>query len=196
MASKKLLTYQKQFTQRVIRLASCTNLSSHQKLILCWHWLDQVNWFNNKAIKYKNIFYSLKLVTTVSSILLPTLLGLELSGLSDDPNFVGVMFVISQLIALGLTLEEIIQSKFKYILYRKTAEDLKQEGWYFFQLTDEYKKFTSHQLAFPKFCENVDLIITDNLESYMNKVNKIDGSSVKRYESSIAARMSKLKEDK
>ncbi len=58
--------------------------------------------------------------------------------------------------------------------YRRTAEQLKSEGWQFFQLIGEYREYKTHREAYLVFATRVEDLIQQDVEVFMTNVVRED----------------------
>lgn len=145
------------------------DLSDLQKQALYSRWLDQVVWLEAAATKARRLYYALRLVTVVGAVAIPALIGLNLEG-SFDEALAWTTFGLSLLVAISAAVEEFFRFGARWRQYRRTAEQLKSEGWDFFQLSGPYRRFDDHPSAFRSFAGRVEGLLRRDVESYVTDV--------------------------
>ncbi len=141
-------------------------LTSLQKHFLRSRWLDQVTWMSGKAKQAQKRYYALRMVVIVGSIAVPMLLGLP-----GDPKIWHISAIIAaMLVALSAAIEEFFHYGERWRHYRRTAEQLKGEGWRFFQCTGPYQRFLSHGAAYGEFAGAVERLLEDDVRVYINEI--------------------------
>lgn len=145
-------------------------LSDLQKHFLRSRWLGQVIWMEGKADNAQKMYNRLRLTSIVGGVIIPALVSLNIS--SEEPTKIvrWTTFSISLLVAISLAIEEFFNYGERWRHYRRTVENLKIEGWEFFQLSGEYKDFQSHVEAYPSFAAQVEDILRDDIDTYINVV--------------------------
>ena len=142
-----------------------------QKEYLVGRWLDQVSWLGGKASKAQKLYYRLRLVTVVGAVMIPALVGLD--GLADPWNdLVRVAtWVVSLVTAASAAVEGFFRFGERWRTYRRTAEQLKTEGWLYFQLAGRYGlDGARHDELYGAFVNRVEEIITSDVEVYLTEV--------------------------
>ncbi len=76
--------------------------------------------------------------------------------------------VISLIVAITTAVDGFFQYGERWRLYRRTSEQLKAEGWQFFQSIGDYQDMT-HAVAYPVFATRVEEILQQDLEVFMKK---------------------------
>jgi hypothetical protein len=142
-------------------------------------WLDQVLWTEGKASKAQQRFYSLRLTTVIGGVIIPALVAFNNFGIDDSALnkrfsdvFPMALFGLTQLVAVCTAVEEFFQYGVQWRQYRATAENLKSEGWQYFQLSGSYRKAKSHLQAYPVFSTRVERVLRRDVQSYLSEVAK------------------------
>jgi hypothetical protein len=147
------------------------SLTPTQKAYLTFRWLDQVSWLGLKATKSQRRYYRLRLVTVVGAVMIPALVGLDgQEGLWDVAVRVAT-WTVSLVTAASAAVEGFFRFGERWRTYRRTAEQLKTEGWLYFQLSGRYGfDGADHKALYGAFVNRVEEIITSDVEVYLTEV--------------------------
>lgn len=146
-------------------------LEPAQKAYLQARWLDQVSWLESKAGKAQARYYRLRIVTVVGAVMIPALVGLD--GMSDpwDGLVRGATWVVSLVTAASAAVEGFFRFGERWRNYRRTAEQLKTEGWLYFQLAGRYSiDGADHGALYGAFVKRVEEIVNSDVEVYLTEV--------------------------
>ena len=150
-------------------VASLDDLGSLQKDFLTRRWLDQILWMEGAATRAQARYYSLRLVTVVGAVVVPVLIGLNLTG--DAGGVVSWVAVgLSLVVATSAAVEEFFNFGQRWRHYRRTVERLKAEGWLFFELVGDYVSENGHAGAFPRFAARVEDLLREDVDVYVTQV--------------------------
>ena len=116
--------------------------------------------------KYYNLF---RFIVTIGSIFLPAILSLGQMDPAKLPrNFDQITYWSSWTISLMVTASNGFLQLFSldknYFEYAITTEQLKTEGWQFFELSGKYEDDETHQEAYKVFCKSVENIKRKQVE--------------------------------
>jgi hypothetical protein len=116
--------------------------------------------------KYYNIF---RFVVTTGSILLPAVMSLGQMDPAKLPNgFDDASYWVAWALSLSVTASNGFLQLFSldknYFEYAITTEQLKTEGWQYFQLSGKYDDYESHKEAYRPFCKSVENIKRKQVE--------------------------------
>jgi len=145
------------------------DLTDVQRRFLRMRWLDQVLWMEGRADRARVRFYGLRLTAVLGGVVVPTLIGLELGRGTGDVVRV-VTIGISLVVAMSVAVEELIRYGERFRHYRRTVEQLKSEGWQYFQLSGPYRRHASHKEAYMSFSARVEGIIQPSVEVYVAQI--------------------------
>lgn len=121
------------------------------------HLLD---WYIRKAVFYKNLFYTLSVVSIFINALIPIIAQL---GLQKKDLVISVMSALAGIITSILTL---FTAKETWFRYRNHAELIKQECVKCISKVGEYGKIKSKEDRECELIKNVEMIISDERASW------------------------------
>ena len=143
--------------------------TSNDNLMLKNRFLEQVLYYQGKRDHVK-IFYNIfRFIVTTGSILLPALLSIGQMDPSKLPkNFENISYWCSWSISLSVTASNGFLQLFSldknYFTYSIVTEQLKTEGWQFFQLSGKYEQFDEHIECYKLFCKSIEGIKRKQVE--------------------------------
>ena len=120
----------------------------------------------NHTKKYYNIF---RFIVTTGSILLPAVLSLgQMDPAKLPKNFDNISYWCSWTISLSVTASNGFLQLFSldknYFEYAITTEQLKTEGWQYFQLSGKYEDYEDHEEGYRPFCKSIENIKRKQVE--------------------------------
>ena len=120
----------------------------------------------NHTKKYYNIF---RFIVTTGSILLPAVLSLgQMDPAKLPKNFDNISYWCSWTISLAVTASNGFLQLFSldknYFEYAITTEQLKTEGWQYFQLSGKYEDYEDHEEGYRPFCKSIENIKRKQVE--------------------------------
>ena len=160
---------------RINSMIDDLELFPFQKTLLKNRFLEQVVLYDKKA-KTAEFFYILfSVFITVGSIILPALLSIQQMDYSNDDKkderiqitIYWITWTISLLITICNGLVQLLSLNKQYLSFTRTREKLLSEGWYYFQLTGDYKD-TTHKDAFHDFCEEIEKIKEEQVDKELS----------------------------
>ena len=146
-------------------------LDEMQKRFLRSRWLDQVIWMEGKAAQTQRRYYRLRMTTVVGAVIVPTLVSLEAFGAGVGEVVRVITLVASTVVAVSAAIEQFFRFGERWQHYRRTVEQLKSEGWLFFELTGSYAQDGApHAALFPSFAKRVEELIQSDVEVFVTEV--------------------------
>ena len=146
------------------------DLSETRKRYLRSRWLDQVLWMESAAARAQRRYYRLRLTTIVGGVTIPALVSLSVR----EDLAVGVdwaTFALSLMVALSAAVEEFFRFGERWRHYRRSVEELKMEGWQYFQLSGHYGQGeTSHEAAHASFASRVEAILMRDVGTFVTSI--------------------------
>jgi hypothetical protein len=151
-------------------MVEAMDLTDLNKQFLRSRWLDQVLWMERRSVKGQTWYYIFRLTAIIGGIIVPALVSLNLKSQPASSIIGWITFAISLLVAMATAIEELFQFGERWRHYRHTAEQLRIEGWRFFQLSGPYHQYTSHADAFADFTGRVEEILKHEVDIYITEV--------------------------
>tara|TARA_Y100000591_G_scaffold305555_1_gene303217 strand:- start:155 stop:1060 length:906 start_codon:yes stop_codon:yes gene_type:complete len=116
--------------------------------------------------KYYNVF---RFLVTTGSIMLPAIMSIgQMDPAKLPANFDNISYWTSFMISLTVTISNGFLQLFSldknYFEFALTAEQLKTEGWQFFQLSGKYEIYDTHEEAYKPFSKSVETIKRKQVE--------------------------------
>jgi len=131
--------------------------------------LYEVIMYESKRDKTKKYYNGFRFVVTVGSMLLPAILSIgQMDPTKLPKNFDNVSYWSSWIISLTVTIcngfVQLFSLDKNYYTYSIIVEQLKTEGWQYFQLSGKYNDSPDHETAFKFFCKSVENIKKKQIE--------------------------------
>ena len=174
-------TYDDSYANQVNGIIDTLELDSEtDRGILKSRFLSEVVDYERRKLKTKKYYDIFRFIVTTGSILLPAILSLgQMDPTKLPKNFDQITYWSSWTISLMVTASNGFLQLFSldknYFEYALTTEQLKTEGWQFFQLSGKYEDDESHQEAYKDFSKSIENIKRKQVEKeYSGKgdVNK------------------------
>lgn len=120
----------------------------------------------NNTKKYYDVF---RFMVTSGSILLPAILSMgQMDPAKLPKNFENISYWASWTISLMVTacngFLQLFSLDKNYFEFAITTEQLKTEGWQFFQLSGKYDDYEDHKEAYKPFCKSIENIKRKQVE--------------------------------
>ena len=120
----------------------------------------------NNTKKYYDVF---RFLVTTGSILLPAILSMgQMDPAKLPKNFENISYWASWTISLTVTacngFLQLFSLDKNYFEFAITTEQLKTEGWQFFELSGKYDDFEDHKEAYKPFCKSIENIKRKQVE--------------------------------
>jgi hypothetical protein len=143
--------------------------SRTENSILKSRFLSEVLNYEKRKVHTKKYYNVFRFIVTTGSILLPAVLSLGQMDPAKLPrHFEAISYWISWTISLSVTASNGFLQLFSldknYFEYAITTEQLKTEGWQFFQLSGKYDEYESHRAAYRPFCKSIENIKRKQVE--------------------------------
>lgn len=173
--------YDDSYANQVNNIIDTLELDSEtDRGILKSRFLSEVVEYERRKLKTKKYYDVFRFIVTTGSILLPAILSLgQMDPAKLPKNFDQITYWTSWTISLMVTASNGFLQLFSldknYFEYALTTEQLKTEGWQFFQLSGKYEEDESHQEAYKDFSKSIENIKRKQVEKeYSGKgdVNK------------------------
>lgn len=164
--------YEKSSKDNLRQLINNLELSELHKQSLRSRWLDQVSWMGKKARQCQRWYYTLRLIAIIGGVVVPALVGLNLTGNQFSGFVQSTTLGLSMIVAISLATEEFFHFGERWRHYRSTAERLKIEGWQFFQLAGPYQDFKVHEEAYSSFATRTESIHQQEVDVFITEIAK------------------------
>lgn len=135
---------------------------------LRYRWLAYVTWLDRQARRSYILHRFLRTLIVIGGVLTPALVSLNL-GEDTRTTIMWPTFAVGVVVAVSVALDELFQFGDNWTHYRRIAEMLKSEGWRFFQRSEPYRRYSSHQEAFPRFADRVEAIVQQEVDTYFSR---------------------------
>jgi len=162
--------YDDSYANQVNEIINTLELDSEtDRSILKSRFLSEVIKYEARKLHTKKYYDRFRFIVTVGSIILPAILSLgQMDPTKLPPNFDQIVYWSSWTISLMVTASNGFLQLFSldknYFEYSLTTEQLKTEGWQYFQLSGKYEDDESHQAAYKDFSKSIENIKRKQVE--------------------------------
>ena len=162
--------YDDSYANQVNEIINTLELDSEtDRSILKSRFLSEVVKYEARKLHTKKYYDRFRFIVTVGSIILPAILSLgQMDPTKLPPNFDQIVYWSSWTISLMVTASNGFLQLFSldknYFEYALTTEQLKTEGWQYFQLSGKYEDDESHQAAYKDFSKSIENIKRKQVE--------------------------------
>jgi hypothetical protein len=183
------LRYDDSYANQVNNIIDTLDLDSEtDRGILKSRFLSEVVDYERRKLKTKKYYDIFRFIVTTGSILLPAILSLgQMDPAKLPKNFDQITYWASWTISLMVTASNGFLQLFSldknYFEYALTTEQLKTEGWQYFQLSGKYEDDESHQEAYKAFSKSIENIKRKQVEKeYSGKGDVNKNKKEKKYD--------------
>lgn len=158
------------YKDQVLDIINSLNLKSEtDKSILKSRFLYEVLNYDARRNHTKKYYNGFRFTVTVGSIMLPAILSIGQMDPAKLPNnFDNFSYWSAWSISLLVTIcngfLQLFSLDKNYFELAITSEQLKTEGWQFFQLSGKYDEYKDHQEAYRPFCKSIENIKRKQVE--------------------------------
>ena len=158
------------YRDRVMHIIKNLDLdSNHKKIIIKNRFLYEVIEYEKKRDNTKKYFNMFRFIVTTGSIFLPAILSVGQMDPTKLPNnFDNISYWITWSISLMVTASNGFLQLFSldknFFTYAIVTEQLKTEGWQYFQLAGKYEDFDDHNQGYRTFCKSIESIKRKQVE--------------------------------
>jgi hypothetical protein len=151
-------------------LVDSLQLAPEQDHFLRSRWLENVLWMETAAQRTRTRYYTLRLVTVIGAVIVPALVSINaLGGTKEAVTW--LTFSFSLVVAVSAAVEGFFRFGERWRHYRSLVEELKTEGWDFYELSGHYKRNdSSHAAAFPIFVSRVNNVLRRETQAYISEI--------------------------
>jgi hypothetical protein len=151
-------------------LVTSFQLSDDQRHFLSSRWLENVLWMEAAAQRTRTRYYALRLTTIVGAVIVPALVSINAVG-GTKAAITWLTFVVSLVVALSAAVEGFFRFGDRWRHYRSLVEELKSEGWLFYELSGPYRaEDAKHKTAFPTFVDRVNELLARETQTYISEI--------------------------
>ena len=160
--------------------------SDTDKSILKSRFLGEVINYESRRDHVKKYYNGFRFIVTTGSILLPAILSIgQMDPATLPKNFDNISYWSAWMISLTVTISNGFLQLFSldknYFEYAITTEQLKTEGWQFFQLSGKYEDCESHKEAYKPFSKSIENIKRKQVEKeFPGKADVSKGKPTKK----------------
>lgn len=151
------------------KIIDALKVAEREKHFLRSRWLESLLWMESAAQRTRTRYYALRSVIAVGAVVVPALVSLNVIGAAKTA-ILWVTFAVSLVVGLSAALEGFFRLGERWRHYRRRAEQLKAEGWDFYELAGAYKDAADHSAAFPAFAVKVQLILAQEVEEFIAEI--------------------------
>jgi hypothetical protein len=170
MSNNNSEEYNDSYANQVNVIINTLKLDSEtDRSILKSRFLSEVIKYEQRKMKTKKYYDIFRFIVTTGSILLPAILSLgQMDPTKLPKNFDQITYWTSWTISLSVTAANGFLQLFSldknYFEYSLTTEQLKTEGWQYFQLSGKYEDDETHQAAYKDFSKSIENIKRKQVE--------------------------------
>jgi hypothetical protein len=151
-------------------LVESLHLGPEQDHFLRSRWLESVLWMEAAAQRTRTHYYALRLITVVGAVVVPALVSINAVG-GAKAAITWLTFAVSLVVAVSAAVEGFVRFGERWRHYRSLVEELKSEGWDFYELSGHYRADgASHASAFPKFADRVNDVLRRESQTYIAEI--------------------------
>ena len=157
------------YNELIEPIINTLNIDDTKKNIIRGRFLNEVNLYDSKITSVKKWYNFFRFTITMGSILLPALLSVGQMDPNKLPrNFDQISYWGSWMISLTVTVSNGFLQLFSldknYFMYSLVSENLKTEGWQYFQLSGKYEEMPDHLSGYKIFCKSIESIKRKQIE--------------------------------
>jgi Protein of unknown function (DUF4231) len=145
------------------------SLSEAEKHFLRSRWLEYLLWMEAAAQRTRARYYAVRGVIAAGAVIVPALVSLNVVGAAETA-ILWVTFGVSLVAGLAAALEGFFRLGERWRHYRQRVEELKAEGWDYYQLAGPYKDLDDHRVAFSTFEQNVQRILAREVGEFIAEI--------------------------
>ena len=170
MSENNSESFKSSYAEQVNEIINTLDLNSEtDRNILKSRFLGEVINYEKRKLHTKKYYDIFRFIVTTGSILLPAILSLgQMDPAKLPKHFDQWTYWASWTISLMVTASNGFLQLFSldknYFEYALTTEQLKTEGWQYFQLSGKYEDDESHQEAYKAFSKSIENIKRKQVE--------------------------------
>jgi len=151
-------------------LVESLRLGPEQDHFVRSRWLENVLWMEAAAQRTRTRYYALRLTTVIGAVIVPALVSINAIG-GAEMAITWLTFAVSLVVAVSAAVEGFFRFGERWRHYRSLVEELKSEGWDFYELSGPYRaNGASRETAFPTFVERVNAVLRRETQAYIAEI--------------------------
>jgi hypothetical protein len=151
-------------------LVESLRLAPEQDHFLRSRWLENVLWMEAAAQRTRTRYYALRLTTVVGAVIVPALVSINAVG-GAEAAITWLTFAFSLVVAVSAAVDGFFRFGDRWRHYRSMVEELKSEGWDFYELSGRYRADgATHASAFPRFVDRVNGVLERETQAYIAEI--------------------------
>lgn len=135
-------------------------------------YLRGVDGFERAATWHLLMHNRLRLAATVAGLGTPVLIGVQLATAAPTINWVAFGLSLTAAVCLGINTAFRLGDRWRH--NRRTAEALKQEGWFFYTLSGPYDGLDRKSAA-PRFHARVERVVEHHVDVLLDEISRESG---------------------
>jgi len=189
--------YNDSYANQINEIINTLELDSEtDRSILKGRFLSEVVKYEQRKNRTKKYYDTFRFIVTVGSILLPAILSLgQMDPAKLPKNFDQITYWTSWTISLSVTAANGFLQLFSldknYFEYALTTEQLKTEGWQYFQLSGKYEDDETHQEAYKDFSKSIENIKRKQVEKEFSGKGDVNKNKKKKKDFDFQAELMK-----
>ena len=154
----------------LVSLIASVSLGQEQDHFLRSRWLENVLWMEAAAHRTRTSHYALRLTTVVGAVIVPALVSINAVG-GAESAITWLTFSVSLVVAVTAAVEGFFRFGDRWRHYRSLVEELKSEGWDFYELSGPYAADgATRETAFPTFVRRVNDVLRRETQTYIAEI--------------------------
>lgn len=156
----------------IVEMIGALSLTEAKRRFLDGRWLDQIQWMERKAAVCQRHYYWSRRVIIVGSALVPVLTTASIAAKEDEVISLlrWASIFVSLLVTIAAAWEEFFRNGDRWRHYRQTIEQLRREGWLFFERSGPYAEYPSHARAHAAFVLRVEQILAEDVQRFIGQI--------------------------
>ncbi|WP_158286373.1 DUF4231 domain-containing protein [Chitinophaga sp. S165] len=146
--------------------------------------VDFINYIfvlHNLARKHMWLNDVTNVMVIILSAVVPIMINVGVDSDDDqvvDTGFIRVATILSVILAVVNAFRQAYKYRDRWQSHLETAEQLILEGQSYFSLSGTYSVFATHELAFKKFIETVNLLRSKQISKYINQILSVNDKEI------------------
>ena len=167
----------------IIEAFDVIDLNESQKLIVKHRFTSLIQEYGQRAVIYSYFFYTLRIIITIGSLIVPAVLSVQFTG--NNAEVYWVVWILSLFVTISNALITLLKIDKKYYVLNTVFHHIISEGWLYIELSGQYSGFKTpgleptHKNQYIFFCQTLEKIRMKQVEDEFFKVSDINHTSEK-----------------